>query len=120
MTPLDLIAAATTIAGAADRKFGTSRYLAASLLLRQALEAALDEFWLAKAPGMHDANGRVQLVSLPFFIDDIAHDVVYAWYRLSSACHHNVYDLPPTPAEFDHYLDVTTRCVHALLAPESE
>lgn len=117
MSPAELVADARAVAALADRKLGASRYLAASFLLRQALEDALDRLWAAKVPGLEEGNGRVQMVSLPFYMDpDAARDVVYCWYRLSSACHHDVYDLPPTPAEFDHYVDVTDRSVAALLA----
>ncbi len=117
MTPVQLVDEAKVVAGLSDRKLGASRYLAASFLLRQALEEALECLWEANVPGLERCNGRVQMVSLPFFIDeDAARDVVYCWYRLSSACHHDVYDLPPTAAEFEHYVEVTQRSVTALMA----
>ena len=118
MTPVELVEEARAVAALPDRRLGASRYLAASLLLRQALEEAIDRFWGQREPGLADCNGRVQMVALPVYLDDeaAARDVVYCWYRLSSACHHDVYDLPPTQAEFDHYLDVTERSVERLLS----
>lgn len=117
MSPTELVDDARAVAELTDRKLGASRYLAASFLLRQALEDAMDRLWAAKVPGLDNSSGRVQMVSLPFYMDpDAAREVVYCWYRLSSACHHDVYDRPPTQSEFDHYIDVTKRSVEALLS----
>jgi hypothetical protein len=38
--------------------------------------------------------------------------VRYAWHGLSRACHHQVYELPPTATELERWLDA----VDALLA----
>ena len=41
---------------------------ATALLARQALEAAHDDFWRAKAPGMEQCSMRAQLLCLPYFL----------------------------------------------------
>ena len=38
------------------------------LLARQALEAALDDFWKVRAPGMERCSMKAQLLCLPFFL----------------------------------------------------
>ena len=110
-TPAQLVELASSFAGGADRKLGASRFLAAALLLRQALEASLDQLWNAQVPGLAACSGRAQLVSLPFFLsdDELAQDVVYCWHRLSHACHHDEYDLPPTGLEVQHLAGIVKR-----------
>jgi hypothetical protein len=86
-----------------DRKLGGSPRLAAALLLRQALEAALDAFWSKTVPGMNEkeVSSRAELISLPFYLEggDLASRVRYTWYRLSTFCHHDAYELPPPKYE---------------------
>jgi hypothetical protein len=81
---------------------------ATALLARQALEAALDDFWRRRSPGMELCSMRAQLLCLPYFLqasspkpqaDDLAQRVSYAWAGLSGACHQHPYELPPTSAE---------------------
>jgi len=116
VNPVELVDAARTVSEIPDRTLGASRYLAAVFLLRQALEDALDRYWEAIEPGLEDCAGRIQMVSLPAYLDDesAARDVVYCWNRLSSASHHDAYELPPSQQEFDHYLAVTRRSVACL------
>lgn len=103
MTPEELVAASRLLASHGDRHLGSNRYIAAALLLRQALEDALETFWLDRAPGLERCSSRAQLVSLPFFTSTsaTAAGVSYAWYRLSSICHHHAYELPPSHNEID-------------------
>ena len=86
---------------------------ATALLARQALEAALDDFWRIRAPGMEHCSMRAQLLCLPHYLqapkppslqapghaDDLAHRVSYAWAGLSRACHQHPYELSPTSVE---------------------
>jgi len=79
---------------------------ATALLARQALEAALDDLWKVRAPGMEQCSMRAQLLCLPHYLqapkalspqaDDLAQRVSYAWAGLSGACHQHPYELPPT------------------------
>ncbi len=112
-SPFELVALARAFTHDGDRRLGASRYLAAVLLVRQALETALDGLWDRKAPGLAACTSRAQLVSLPYFLDDqgLAGEVVHCWYRLTRACHHDEYDLPPTQGEVEHLSRVVERLV---------
>lgn len=73
-----------------------------AVLVRGALEDALDELWSATEPACKDASGRAQLLLLPHYLTDdpdLVADVREAWSGLSRACHHHAYELPPTSAE---------------------
>jgi hypothetical protein len=82
---------------------------AAALLARQALEAALEDFWRLKGPGIETANMRSQLLCLPILLGDaaLAGRVAYAWSALTRACHHHPYELAPVTPELTRWLDVT-------------
>ena len=116
MTPDELVDAAQSVSEIPDRTLGASRYLGAVFLLRQALEDALDQYWAATEPGLDKCAGRIQMISLPAYLDDesAARDVVYCWNRLSNSSHHHAYELPPSKQEFDHYMAVTRRSVECL------
>ena len=102
-----LVSDARGLAAVPDRKLGGTRPLAAALLLRQALEEALDDFWLGSQPGMENVSARAQLVSLPYYLDtELAGDVTYAWYRLSAICHHDAYELAPSLGEVLHLAEI--------------
>lgn len=121
MNPIELTGAARDLISVANRKLGTSRLLAAALLLRQALEEALDSHWARILPAMEAVSGRAQLVSLPFYLDArLAGDVNYAWCRLSAACHHDAYELPPSPNELGHLAEIVDQLarVASAVGPE--
>jgi hypothetical protein len=100
MTPGQLSAVACRLVADPDRKLGASRLLAAALLLRQALEDAIDAYWDQTVPALQDVSARAQLISLPFYLGPrLAGDVTYAWNRLSVAGHHGTYQLPPAPGD---------------------
>jgi hypothetical protein len=117
MEPTQMTAVARALLTSSDRRLGTTRLLAASLLLRQALEDSLDAFWAHTLSGMQSMSGRAQLVSLPFYLSapDLAGDVTYAWYRLSATCHHDAYELPPPPEELINLADIVDRLVQATI-----
>lgn len=92
---------------------------ATALLARQALEAALEDFWRVRAPGMEQCSMRPQLLCLPHYLGDeaLAERVSYAWAGLSGACHQHPYELPPTSAELLGWLAVVDRLVtHVAIA----
>jgi len=113
MKPAEITGVARSLVTTADRHLGTSRLLAASLLLRQALEDSLDDFWSRTVSGMQDVSGRAQLISLPYYLTSpgLAGDVTYVWYRLSASCHHDAYELPPSPEELINMADIVDRLV---------
>ncbi len=67
------------------------------MLGRQALEAALHEWWLSHAPGGQAANFRAQLVCFGEECStERAHGAAYLWAVLSGACHFHGYELAPS------------------------
>jgi hypothetical protein len=110
MNPRDLVAAAKTLALTPNRRFGSTRFLMSALLMRQALEDALDLYWLDTVPGLERCSARAQLVSLPFYTDaGLAAEVTYCWHRLSGISHHHAYELPAGSEELTHLGAIVTR-----------
>ena len=74
---------------------------AAAMLGRQALEVAMDRVWALTAPGMERMTMRCQRLCLGAMLNDasLGRRVEWAWHVLSDACHHGVYDLPPSMRE---------------------
>ena len=105
--PAAIAAAARHLIVGADR---STRYVwsrAATHLVRQALEASLDELWARRAPGVASAPMRNQLICLPFYLTDtaLAQRVVWAWCASSDASHHQGFELAPTSADLLAWLD---------------
>jgi hypothetical protein len=90
----------------------------AALLARQALESALEELWQRRAPGLEQCSARAQLLCLPEYLrqGDLAERVAYAWSGLSRACHHHAYELPPTAAELESWIEIVEELVDAVSA----
>jgi hypothetical protein len=90
---------------------------ASALLVRQALESALDDLWRRRAPGLEQCSMRAQLLCLAAYLnghdhdDDLAQRVSYAWTGLSRACHQHVYELSPTASELASWVDTVERLV---------
>jgi len=119
VTPADLLAAARDLLErpAAAGVSGWPR--AVSLLTRQALENAIDEFWKASTAtaGLCDCTRKTQLTCLPAYLEPrLAREASYIWAALSNACHYHPYDLAPTAAELSGWID----SVAALLAAISD
>jgi hypothetical protein len=88
----------------------------AALLTRQAIECALDVLWRQRAPGVERCSMRAQLLCLGHYLrqGDLAEEVAYAWTGLSRACHHHVYELPPTAAELHGWMEIAQDLVNAV------
>lgn len=86
---------------------------AVAVLGRRSLEAAIDDVYRSAEPTMvHARTTRAKLICLGCYIDpSLAADVAYTWARLSDACHHHVYDLPPSADELQAWIDTTSRLV---------
>jgi hypothetical protein len=84
---------------------------ATALLARQALEQGLDDLWGALSPRVREASRHAQLLCLGEFVRDeaLVSGARYAWHGLSRACHHQVYELPPTAGELGTWLDAVDR-----------
>ena len=85
---------------------------ASALLARHALEAALDDLWRRRAPGLERCSMRAQLLCLPAYLPadvDLATRVSYAWTGLSRACHDHTYELPPAAVELSTWIEIVER-----------
>ena len=89
---------------------------AAALLARQALEAAMDELWAARAPEVATLSARAQLTCLPEYLRDpaLAGEVAFTWSVLSDACHAHAYETGPTAQELETRFAVVDRLVTRL------
>lgn len=87
-----------------------------ALLTRQALESAMDELWLRRAPEIAHASARAQLLCLRSYIrqDDLTERVTYVWGALSRACHHHAYELPPTAPELEAWIGTVEQFADAV------
>jgi hypothetical protein len=97
-----MVSAARALVERADPMTAGMWPRATALLARQALEAALDELWHVRAPGLEQCSARAQLLCLPFYLhsdEELAERVSYAWAGLSRACHQHPYELSPTSSE---------------------
>jgi hypothetical protein len=81
---------------------------ATALMIRQALEATLNEFWQTHAPEVSQAATHAQLLCLRRYLGDehLAGRVAWTWASLSRACHHHAYDMPPSSTELAGWIEV--------------
>lgn len=88
------------------------RARAAAVLLRMALEQALDSYWRQVTPRM-TRIGKHRMLCLEWYAGrDTARRCRTTWAALSAACHYRTYELPPAPTEVAVRLEEVT----ALLA----
>ncbi len=106
MTPKEMLAVADRLVGAAVGGGGRWSRTAA-VLGRQAIEAALRDYWNLRQPGLEGCSGRAQLLCLVAYLRDqeLARATAGAWSDLSRACHHHPYELSPTAGELHGWLD---------------
>jgi len=95
---------------------------AVALLCRQAIEKGLADLWAAVDPAMANVRQkRAQFICLRSYLDpDVARTTHQTWAMLSDACHHHVYDLPPTEAELRRWLDSAETFLRAVGAALDE
>ena len=88
---------------------------AAALLARQAIELALARLWASTAPGLERTSARCQLLCAGTMLNDreLGGRVGAAWTLLSGACHHGVYELPPTASELNGALQTVWQLADA-------
>lgn len=73
---------------------------AVALLVRQAVELWLVQYWDATAPGVAGASRKAQLLLLNAKLpEEAAAEAFATWSQLSHACHHRVFDLEPTTGQ---------------------
>ncbi len=87
---------------------------AVALLTRQALEEALSDLWRnSRYPDMAKAGWSSQLSCLSEILSERnrVDDARMAWASLSRACHHHHYELDPTVAELNRWIEQTERLI---------
>lgn len=89
---------------------------AVALLVRQAVEMWLAQYWEATAPLVAGTSRKAQLLLLNARLPEEAAAQAYAtWSQLSHACHHRVFDLEPTTAQALGWIAQAERVGQALL-----
>jgi hypothetical protein len=95
------------------------RARAAAVLLRMALDQALDAYWRRITPSM-TRIGKHRMLCLEWYAGhDTARRCRTTWSALSAAGHHRTGELPPSPAEVHTRLREVTGLLAALAAPDS-
>lgn len=96
------------------------RARAAAVLLRMALDQALDAYWRGITPSM-TRIGKHRMLCLEWYAgSDTARRCRTTWAALSAACHHRTSELPPAPAEIHTRLLEVTALLDALGGGASE
>jgi hypothetical protein len=95
------------------------RARAAAVLLRMALDQALDAYWRQVTPSMTRV-GKHRMLCLEWYAGhDTARRCRTTWSALSAACHYRTYELPPRPEEIHGRLREVTSLLTVLRATGS-
>jgi hypothetical protein len=124
VSPRQLLDAARSLTRQAQRDPALSkvRPRAAAVLARQALEAELLAVLGGRFPGIERCPLRAQLLCLQAHLEDkdLAGDVAHAWWALTGACHHRLYELAPSPMELEAWLGTVGRFLQSSLPTSHE
>lgn len=84
---------------------------AAAVMARQAIEYAMEDFWLLRESGVNPVSARVRLLCLREYLSDkeLARDASFAFHALSRLCHHHPCELAPTEGELRPLLGTARR-----------
>lgn len=100
MTPLQILDEAAALLERPTPSLRRCWQRGCACLTRLALEQGLRRYWEQVAPPVARCPMRHQLLALASFVDaETARLARTAWYGLSRATHHHVYELPATLAE---------------------
>lgn len=108
MTTEELLAAAKGLIQRPDAATAGAWPRAAAFLARQALELAMAAIWAAEpqAAALARCSMRSQILCLTAYLDQgTATRAAYLSAALSRACHYHSYELSPTAAELNGWLD---------------
>jgi hypothetical protein len=115
MSPTQLLESAREILSDLPDEAGLVglRPRAAAVLARQALEEQALLVLAPEIPDIDRCSFRAKLICLQTYVDDrvLAAEVNHAWWALTGACHHRLYELAPTGAELGPWIDVVDRFV---------
>ena len=67
----------------------------------------MERLWEVTAPGLERTSTRCQLLCVGDMLNDreLGGRATLTWRSLSNACHHRVYELPPTASELNLALE---------------
>jgi hypothetical protein len=118
--PSDLLAVAEAVCGGKGGDYGTSWARAAAFLTRQALEDAIDTIYTGPLLGIRACPTSTKLICLPYYLGEVnlARELHATWAQLSTACHAHPYELDPTVAELQRWIEVVRRLLQ-VTAPTS-
>jgi hypothetical protein len=115
VTPSDLLDVARQLCATPSWSTEPWATRAVALLVRQAVEMSLVQYWDATAPGVATASRKAQLLLLNATLpEDAAAQAHATWSQLSHACHHRVFDLEPTTDQAVHWISQVERLAAAL------
>jgi hypothetical protein len=123
MTPDELLAAAKRLIQRPDAATAGIWPRAAVFLARQAIELGMAALWSARpqAAGLSRCSIRSQILCLGAYLDrGAAARAAYLSAALSRACHYHSYELAPTAAELDAWLDEAAQLVTLMHAAAQE
>ncbi|MGD0067613.1 MAG: hypothetical protein ABSB76_29785, partial [Streptosporangiaceae bacterium] len=108
LTPAELLAEARSLICRPDASMAGVWPRTAAFLTRQALEEAVNARWAASSAtsAMLNASMWSRLACLPAYVSGPeARQAIFAYAALSSACHYHPYELAPTAAELNGWID---------------
>ena len=110
-TPAEVLAMARELLDRSSPQTAGLWPRAAALLGRQALEMAVDDYWIARRIPLDSCGTSQQLICLREYLgdDELAGRVYHTWNALSAACHQHPYELAPTVGELRLWLSAVDR-----------
>lgn len=115
VTPVQLLEVARQLCASSGWSAQPWTTRAVALLVRQAVEMWLAQYWDATAPGVAIASRKAQLLLLNAELPEEAAAEAHAtWSQLSHACHHRVFDLEPTTGQALQWIAQAERLGEAL------
>jgi hypothetical protein len=115
VSPEELLEAAERLVREASSETSGMWPRAAALLARQALETAMKIRISTRIGRVEELSFQSQLLCLHDFTDaDTARRTAAVWSALTTATHHHGYELPPTAAALEGWLDAARGLVRGL------
>ena len=114
-SPGELLEVARQVCASTELRTSPWATRAVALLVRQAMESWLAQYWEATAPAVAAVSRKSQFLLLTGMLPEDAAATAHAtWGQLSHACHHRVFDLEPTMSQSIAWIDAAERFGEAL------
>ncbi|HTV03038.1 MAG TPA: hypothetical protein VMF13_20995 [Luteitalea sp.] len=115
--PGALLVVARQLSDSPDLRTSPWATRAIALLVRQAMELWLAQYWDATSPAVASVSRKSQFLLLTDRLPEDAAAFAHAtWSQLSHACHHRVFDLEPTIAQSIAWIEAAEAFGDALRA----